>query len=165
MAVIYLDTNVIIAAYKPNDPMYNDSNKLFKKNHKFVVSPITLVELFAVLSRIKPYLEIRNEFKNANLNTLLAYILKDLKLEIMVRSYMIKFSVLNKKFRLPLEYYISIKLASALELKTLDLLHVAYAYIIKDEIDFFVTGDSDILKASKKVKQLTGIDVKSPKEM
>ena len=165
MALMYLDTNVIIAVYKPNDPLYRDANKLFGKSHSFVISPITIIELYSALSRIKPHMKLREEFKNINLDTLLVYIITDLKLKVITKTYITKLQLPNQMVKIPLEYYISIKLAEKIKLKTLDLLHIAYAYILKEEISYFVTGDRDIIQAKKRIKQQTGIEVKSPKEI
>ena len=71
----------------------------------------------------------------------------------------------NQKGKIPLEYYISIKLAEKLTLKTLDLLHIAYAYILREEIDYFTTGDKDIIQEREKIKQQTGIEIKTPREI
>ena len=50
---LYVDTSVIVARYKPRDEMYNSAESLFNQGGvHFFVSPLTLVELYAVLSRI-----------------------------------------------------------------------------------------------------------------
>ena len=165
MAVIYLDTNIIISAFKPNDPLYKDANKLFRKNHTYIISPVTLMELYSVLSRIKPYIKLKEAFKNVNLDTIISYIITSLKLQLITKTHIMKLQTPNQKGKIPLEYYISIKLAEKLRLKTLDLLHIAYAYILREEIDYFTTGDKDIIQEREKIKQQTGIEIKTPREI
>jgi len=44
-------------------------------------------------------------------------------------------------------------------------MHIAYAYMIKDFIDVFTTGDEEILEKSNVIERLLGITVKHPKEI
>jgi len=79
-----------------------------------------------------------------DLNTLVKFIINDCKLELVSRTYFIETEVLSIGAKLPLEYYIAISLAEKINLRTLDLIHIAYAYILKDKIEAFVTGDKGI---------------------
>jgi len=54
----YVDTSLIIARYKPLDELYDDSNAFFESNFNFVISPIALIELYCVLSRLRNELDI-----------------------------------------------------------------------------------------------------------
>lgn len=165
MVVVYVDTNVIIARYKPNDPLYSVANKLFENNYDFVISPVTLVELYSVLSHVKPFLKFKRGFENVNIDTILAFILYDSKLRIVARNFMSKMQILSKKFRFPLEYYLAIRFAKKFSLRTLDLLHIAYAYILRNMIDYVITGDHDILKIRGPLRQYIGLEIKEPTEL
>ena len=162
MVTVYVDTSIIIARYKPNDPLHSIANRFFEKDYDFIISPITIVELYSVLSRIKPFLKFKEELKNANIDTIVAFIIYDSKLRIVTRSFMPSMQILGKKFRVPLEYRLAMKFAEKLQLRTLDLLHIAYAYMLRDMLDYVVTGDDDVLKARELIKQCTGLEVVSP---
>jgi len=55
----YVDTNVLLAAYAPNDPLYREARHFLDKDkHPRIGSPLTFVELTAVLARAKPSLDI-----------------------------------------------------------------------------------------------------------
>ena len=151
--------------YKPKDPLYSIANKFFRSEYDFVISPITLVELYSVLSRIKPFLKLREELKDANMDTIVAFILYDLHLEIVAKSFMPRLQILSRKFRVPLEYRLAIRLSEEFQLKTLDLLHIAYAYMLRKTIDYFVTGDEDILNVRDHIKQYLGLEIKEPSEL
>ena len=165
MVVVYVDTSVIIARYKPSDPLFSSANKLFQMDYEFIISPITLVELYSVLLRVKPFLEFRWEIRDVNVDTIIAFILHDSRLKIVERSFMSRLQILGKKLRIPLEYYLAVKLTEKLQLKTLDMLHIAYAYMLRNAIDYIVTGDNDILRAKEKIKQYVGLEVKDPSEL
>ena len=164
MVVVYVDTNVIIARYKPNDPLYSIANKFFQKNYEFVISPITLVELYSVLSRVRPFLKFEKGLENTNMDTLIAFILYDSKLKIVARSFISRLQILSKRLRVPLEYHLAIKFAEKLQLKTLDMLHIAYAYMLRNRLDYIVTGDDDILKARELIKRHMGLEIREPSE-
>ena len=54
---------MLLAAYAPNDPMHDEAkNFLDKGKHLKVVSPLTFVELSAVLARTKPGLDIPTSY-------------------------------------------------------------------------------------------------------
>jgi len=163
---IYLDTNVIIARYKPQDPLFSVSNDLFeRKDLVFTVSPLTLVELHSVISRLKSQLIFSNEIKDVDSRTLVSFIIRDCNLQFLARNFLFSYKVEKSRARIPLEYYLSIIFADKIQLRTLDLIHIAYAYMIKDFIDVFTTGDEEILEKSNVIERLLGITVKHPKEI
>ncbi len=54
----YVDTNVLVAAYSPKDPLYLAARSfLSKQQPRKVVSALTFEELSAVLARMKPELQ------------------------------------------------------------------------------------------------------------
>ncbi len=165
MSVIYIDTNIIISCYKPRDPMYKIANELFKRDFEFIISPITLVELYSILSRIKPFLKLKKELKQASIGTIVAFIIHDCHLKILAKGFLFRLSLFKTTFRIPLEYHLAMKFSEKLQLKTLDTLHLAYAYMLRNEIDYFVTSDDDILAKKEKIKNYLGIEVKEPSEL
>jgi predicted nucleic acid-binding protein len=68
-------------------------------------------------------------------------------------------------FSAPIEYLTCIRLAHALKLKTLDLLHIAYASNLRKwgyDIKTFVTLDQDIIGRAQEIQQETEIEVEEP---
>lgn len=59
-----------------------------------------------------------------------------------------------------LEYYLTTKLAHSFSLKTLDILHLSYAWILKKSfgINMFITGDEEILEKAENIKK--NLDIK-----
>jgi len=160
---IYVDTSVIVARYKPGDPLYNDSNALFQREYRFVVSPLVLVELYSVFSRIRPYIRLPKPLKGVALNSLVRFVIDDCKLTVMYNLLIAR--IREGACRVPLEYIYAMRLAEALRLRALDLLHVAQASLLNGEVEALVTGDEELLERRERIKELTGLSVASPREL
>jgi hypothetical protein len=67
----------------------------------------------------------------------------------------------------PAEYYLAMGLSHQLKLRTLDILHIAYALILrrKGMADMMITGDEDILKCGKEILAATGVHVRGPQNL
>ncbi|MGQ4892176.1 MAG: PIN domain-containing protein [Candidatus Njordarchaeia archaeon] len=166
MRYLYADTNLIIARYKPKDHLYDIANKIFNLDqYKIVISPISLVELFSVLSRVKNHIKIPPSIRGFDLSTLIKFIVDDCNIALISETYIIETNVLAAEIKLPLEYYIAFSLAERIKLRTLDLLHIAYTYILKNKIDAFVTGDKEILQKKEQILNELQIKVLSPEEI
>jgi len=163
----YVDTSVIIARYKPNDELYRYSSRIFElKNVSFYISPITLLELFSVLSRIKDSLTV--PFKEKPLiASLVTFIVKDCRLKVASKAYTIKKRIAGSELRTPIEYYLAMKYAESLRLRTLDMLHVVYAWLFKRLYDVrgLVTGDEEIIRRSEAINECFGIEILHPREV
>lgn len=46
---LYLDTGVIVARYKPGDPIYTDSRNLSERRYSFYISHYTFRAIFGLL--------------------------------------------------------------------------------------------------------------------
>ncbi len=166
METLYLDTNIIIARYKPGDPLHELSEKLVNdKSFKLFISPVTLFELYAVISRISPYLLLPNELNHTSLATLIHFIIKDCNLNFKSRTLLTSINFKGFKATLPFEYLMSSFLAEKLRLRALDLLHISYAAMLRDEVKLFITGDEEILEKKEAIKEFTEVEVRHPKEM
>ena len=166
MKGIYVDTNLIIARYKPEDPLYVLANRLFKaRNYEFIISPITLTELYSVLSRVKIHISIPEGMENIDIPTLIEFILEDCNLKIVSKTRIVTYQIGKERIKIPLEYYIALSIADKIKLRTLDLIHIAYAYLIKDRIKAFVTGDNEIIDKQETIIHMLGIKVISPQDI
>jgi len=163
---LYLDTNVIIARYKPWDPLYEVSNKLLSnESFEFFISPVTLFELYAVISRLRPNLVLPQEAKYASVNTIVRFVVEDCNLKLISKTYLVTTYFMDQRVRIPFEYSMSTILAEKLRLRALDLLHIAYASMLKDKVQIFVTGDDEILEKRDVIKKFTEFEIKHPKDL
>ena len=163
---MYLDTNVIIARYKPSDPLYEDSNKLFfSGDFKHIISPVTLFELYSVISRLRPGLVLPKEARQASVSTIVRFVIEDCDLKLVSKTFLAAAHFLGDRARMPLEYWLSVMLAEKLRLRALDLFHIAYASMLRDKVQIFVTGDDEILERKSVIKELVELEVRHPREL
>jgi len=169
----YVDTNVVLAKYFPEDMIHRRALRFLEQSAmRKIISPISLVELAAVLSRIDPALsapeELLRETPRRRVRALLEFLIKDTNLHVASVPAKAKLRVGGTSFAAPIEYYTCIRLAHALKLKTLDLLHVAYADNLRKcgyDIKTFVTFDQDIIGKAHEIQQETEIEVKEPNDI
>ena len=95
-------------------------------------------------------------------DTIVRYILDDCNLKIISKSFLGILQVNNEKHNIPIEYLIAQKMAEAIPLRALDLLHIGYAYMLRQNLDYFVTGDEEILRLEKELEEKLGIKVTHP---
>ncbi|MBO3799291.1 MAG: PIN domain-containing protein [Thermoproteota archaeon] len=162
----YVDTSLIIARYKPSDNLYKDSNAFFKSNLDFVISPITLVELYCVLSRVRSELDVPMQAEPL-IDTLITFIIRDCRLKLLSKNYYVKKDFGPQECRMGLEYYIATRFAERLGLRTLDMLHLSHAWILKKAsgVGLFVTGNEEILEKAEAIRKSLGIKVYHPKQL
>jgi predicted nucleic acid-binding protein len=166
----YVDTNVILARYFPEDELHNKAAAFFEADgNRKIASPVTVVELTAVVSRLRRETlapkEILQEQPKKRIRAIVQFLLRDCGLSIAVVPARARIKLAGAVLTIPLEYQRSIQLAHALQLRTLDLIHIAYADNLRrwgHEVDTFVTGDSSILNAAEKIQEHVGIEVKEP---
>jgi len=142
----YVDTSVIVAALDPTDRRQGMAQDFLEGEMDKVVSELTIVELASVLSRsphrgrLLERLRVKEELL---IPTLLLYILRRFKLQL---------GLLKGSVRLPPLGEVYLTMAEALELsvkarlRTLDLLHLAYAKLLRDSgerVETLVTLDEN----------------------
>jgi predicted nucleic acid-binding protein len=166
----YVDTNVILANYFPKDRLHSRAAAFFELSRKRkIVSPVSTVELFAVVSRLETELqapkEILEELPRRRVRALVEFLIKDCKLFLASVPAQAKIKVAGTVLSVPVEYESCIRLAHTLKVKTLDLIHLAYADNLRKwghGVDVFVTFDGDILRSSTNIQQRLGIEVREP---
>src|SRR5437016_6892388 len=78
----YVDTNVLVAAYSPRDPLYQSARSfLSEQQPRKIVSALSFAELTAVLARVRPELQLpepvqKEPFKR-RIRAAVEYIFKD----------------------------------------------------------------------------------------
>jgi len=137
MTTYYIDTNIVISYIDESDPyhkrVFDFINKL--RNDR-VVSELVLIELVSVYSRAG--------FEEPL--PLALYSVKKIKADVIEIDF-------NEVIRTALKY------AYELKLRTLDLLHLVASKLIGCER--FITLDKEIIKRSKVVSDVLGIEIVS----
>ena len=159
----YIDTSVIVAALDPLDPRYEKARRLLEKEENKIISELVLVELASIVARreelissIASKLGLRRE---EAITTILLYISKRFNLRYRSTQGSTKLPLLGSIYK-PIAA--AIELSLPLKLRTLDLLHIAYAKLIKDKgetIQRLVTADKDYEKARRALREKIGIDL------
>ncbi len=177
MKSVYVDTSVLIAKYKTNDKIHNPSVKILTSiNANFVISHISLVELASVISRQIENINFNKEIdeKIGQLNFkerimfLLNYIVHDNKLQIIQHNGFenLPFITENQIFS---DYSRAMIQSADTSLRTLDNLHLGAAknlMVVKNyKIDYFVTGENEILSKKRIISQYLDILVISPHDL
>jgi predicted nucleic acid-binding protein len=149
--VAYLDTNVLLSHYFAEDPNHLNAARLMetlrRRGEEMRVSFLTLVELYAYISRrigaLKPpphYARLSQEEKVA---AVVIHVLKHAGAQPVDNT---PADLLQKAMRL----------AHVLRLKTLDLLHIAYALHLAERglIHTFATLDREIAERGDVIEKL-----------
>ncbi|OLD03933.1 MAG: hypothetical protein AUJ07_05160 [Crenarchaeota archaeon 13_1_40CM_3_53_5] len=166
----YVDTGVLIAAYAPKDPLRSAArNFLGKSRASRIISSLTFEELSSVLSRIEENLELpsilRQEPPQRRIRALVEYVVRDCRLTIASQVGSSRIRLGGRSVTMPMEYSTAAALAPKLKLRSLDLLHLAYASLISRlefSISSFVTGDETILGKTDEIQESLNITVTHP---
>jgi predicted nucleic acid-binding protein len=169
MMMAYVDTNVILAKYIPTDKLSSRATAFLESIDRKIASPVSLIELAAVISRIDSNMEappeLLQEPPRRRVRTLVEFMIRDSGFFLASVPAQSRIKVAGVVLSVPIEYHNCIRLAHALKLKTLDLVHLAYADGLRKwghDIDAFVTFDVDILEKSDAIYDELGIEIKEP---
>ena len=169
--IVYLDTNVILARYAPDEPQHDEAkilmNKIEAGKIDAVTSVLTLVEVVCTTSRAYQRFDdeanalSREEVAGAFLRRLLIK-----KLEFIPMGGELSVAVEERQVKLPALFALALEIGSKTGVKTLDSLHLASASIASriygNKVDYFVTLDEDILKKHEEIRNLIDSNVVSP---
>ncbi len=166
-----MDTNVILARFAPKDPLRQAAKNFFDSKGDRIVSPISILEICAVLSRegVKfdsPRL-VMGETETRRVLAISEYFVEFLGMRVESLSLTNRVRIAGSTLSLPLEYSEALKKAGELKLRTVDLLHLAYSGLIsslRTRIDRFVTSDSGIIDRARTIEAQFGFTVVHPKE-
>jgi len=173
----YLDTNVLVAYFKPKDQYHFDSKIILNQAKiRKVVSFLTLIEFSSVIFRLQKggQIEFTSKMKEIiskipqkhRAIVLSKYIVKKFNLNVLGAKELLNFKINDKAISFPLEFLKALSLSCELGLKTLDNLHIAIVALENrvSRIDYFVTGDSDVINKRKIVLKVAGCPVLTPSE-
>ena len=166
----YVDTNVIVARYFPEDELHERATNFLEESQKRkIISPVSLAELAAVLSRLGSPLSAPVELLQASpkrrIRAVLEFMVRDSHLLVASVPAQAKFKLAGTILSTPIEYLSCIRLAHLLNLKTLDLLHLVYADNLRrsgHHVNAFATFDGEILNKAALIQQEMDIEITEP---
>ena len=157
----YIDTSIIVAALDPIDYRSRGALKILEEEKHKIISELTLLELASVLSRRR---ELVSDLADKlgldieiTISAILLYLMKRFNLRHRGFESLMKIMPLGKVYN-PLAT--AIELSPKLRLKTLDLLHIAYVKLLKDEgepIHKLITADTDFEEAREYLEETAGV--------
>jgi predicted nucleic acid-binding protein len=173
MRHFYLDTNVFISRWKPDDPYYSEAkiiaSSLQKGEISAYTSALTLLETASVAGRLYAH---RMKDKGPEQKKL--FIIKTIRRLAVMRIRFIHLvgdiplRLGNVKVDMPTLLADSIFLSFLTALRTLDLMHIAAARHAKqmnsEKLGAFITGDAELLARKDEISKIIGMPVLSPKE-
>jgi len=168
----YLDTNVFLARYSPSEKEHEDCKRLLDSTEagrlRALTSTLTLVEIASAVRRSQGKFAESSDIPN----TAGAFVRR----AIAIRSLNFipiggEMTLGSQAFRvkIPLLFSAALKGVRSLPLRTLDLLHLASAYVavrlFGEDLDFFTTLDEGILSCRKGVREFLGCPALTPNEL
>ncbi len=173
MKQFYMDTNVFISKLKPDDPYHSDAKTIVKSLEEGEIqaetSVLTLLEAASVSGRL--YDGKKGERGSEKERKI--FIVRVLRRLAGLRTKFISIagdtpiSVRGIQATLPSIFNEAVILSLQSTLRTLDLIHLAaarHAKRMNEELGAFVTGDKEFLSNKKKLSEIIGMPVLSPKE-
>ena len=182
MKNVYVDTNVLIAAFMPEDPFFESSRKIYNKlgvDYQGYTSPLSLVEVAGIVSsRLSEFptefmpAKIKKEFQSLSAQEMATLI----TLYVMGRDGLIFFHVpgdvkMNLKGRnvfMPTILSHALAHSLKLSLRAFDSYHYATAYDIvclyNIPLLYLISNDRHFLKLKNKVGKLLNLTVASSNE-
>ena len=147
----YLDTNVLLSYYFENDGNHQRTVRIVEslklRGEKAYVSPLTIAELYSVVSRALDKLRLPPCFASLDRERQIHALIKDIikRVGVVVVNDEPRLDQVNegKAFHI---YARAAEQAGQLKLKTLDLLHIAYALWLAERksVHTLITFDKEI---------------------
>jgi predicted nucleic acid-binding protein len=162
--LVYLDTNVILARFAPDEPNQQEAKKLLyeiETGHlSAVTSVLTLVEVACTTSRAYERYSDKGKSlgREAIAGAFLRRVLKISKLRFIPVGGDVTIDANKGSVEIPALFALALEIGSKTGVKTLDTLHLASAAIAVriygEKIGSFITLDEDILKRRETIAQL-----------
>lgn len=173
--ILYLDTNVILARWAPQEPHHLDAKKILRAVEdgkvEAVTSTLTLLEVVSTTSRAFDRFKegerpmSREEISGAYLKR----VVNTRNLSLVPFGGDVTVKIDDRGVKVPALLAVALEVASKTGVKTLDSIHVASVYVASRiygrRVEYMVTLDEDILKRRKEIESLTGVQVAAPSEL
>jgi predicted nucleic acid-binding protein len=173
--LLYLDTNIILARYAPDEPQHDEAKDLLSKIEEgelsAVTSILTLVEVVCAASRAYERFadKVGSLGREEVTGAFLRRVVHIRNLGFVPMGGEVLVNVMKRRVKLPALFVMALEMGSKTGVKTLDTLHLASASIASriygHKIDCFVTLDEDILKRREDISGLIESRVLTPAEM
>ncbi|MHA2364843.1 MAG: type II toxin-antitoxin system VapC family toxin [Candidatus Hodarchaeales archaeon] len=171
MKSIYLDTNVLLAKWVKSDPFYYESQKIItsieKTQIKGYFSGFGLAEVASVVERQVSKFNL-NQFKGSLAIEFVKAIREINNLTITEIFTPVNLLINDQKTVLSIIHLKTIEVAHKVKLKTLDNIHISIITLLMQyqgkKIDYFTTGDKEIISKGNEIKLNFGISVVDPSE-
>lgn len=171
--MFYMDTNVFISRYKPDDPFHSASKRILEGLEagclKACTSPLTVLEAACVTSR--SYEDRPGSGSGPGKGPVISAVLKRLARLGLVFVHPpgdTRFPVGGDAVLMPAILHLALNLSFRVGLRSLDCVHLAALIhsrsVLDEEVSFFVTGDSEILKRRRELREVTGSAFADPEE-
>lgn len=182
MKNVYVDTNVLIAAFMPEDPFFESSRKIYNKlgvDYQGYTSPISLVEVAGIISsrsiefptEMMP-IKIRRKIQNLASDEIAAlityYIMSRDGLNFFHVSGDVKISLRGRSVFMPTILSHALAHSLKLGLRAFDSYHYATAYdlvhIYNIPLSFLISNDRHFLKLKNTIGKSLNLTVTSSNE-
>jgi len=178
--IIYPDSNILLAYWNPDDKWHDQCEKILKQpDFQFVISTYSIIEFESVIGRywheklidfdqiIKDHL--RNLPESQQIRILTQLLLNKLPIQFVPVASLEKLTFNTQEYLVEGTLQLNFDLNAVLLLRTLDSLHIASAFKIKQyskyDIDFFLTNDQNILKNKANLRRTVNIIPISSEEL
>ncbi len=167
-----MDTNIFLARYSPSEKEHETSKRLLSSTEagkiKAITSPLTLVEIASAVRRTQgKFSDSTSDARNTGSFVRRALAIRNLQYIPFGGEMLLGTKTTQAK--IPLLFSAALKAVQSLPLRTLDLLHLASAYmtvrLFGEELDFFATLDDGILSFRREVKEFLGCPAITPGEL
>ncbi|RLG53490.1 MAG: PIN domain nuclease [Thermoproteota archaeon] len=158
----YIDTSVIVAALDPSDRRRDQARRVLEGREDKFISELVLAELSSVLARREELKELASELgirEHLVLPAILIYLIKRFDLTYMKVNGLVGLPAIGELYS-PMAF--AVIWSTKLKLRTLDLFHLAYVKIMKDEgspVRSILTADKEFQKAKEIMKKEIGVEV------
>ena len=166
----YIDTNIVLSYNFTTEEThlraFNLIRKIKKSTDEFYISPLTILELYCVVSRninkytLPPIALILFRSDKDKVEYIIKYSIQRLNLKI-CQEINTNSELENLNIEIFSEYQCAIKLSPRIKLRSLDMLHIAYAFRLRKEgkIKYIVSLDKEIRERKLLIKNITDINL------
>jgi len=158
----YIDTSVIVAALDPFDRRRDQARRVLEGREEKFISELVLAELSSVLARRKELKELASELgirEDLVLPAVLIYLIKRFGLSYVRVNGLVRIPAIGELYS-PMAF--AVTWSTKLRLRTLDMFHLAYVKIMKEEgssVRSIITADKEFLKAKEVMKKEIGVEL------